>query len=372
MKPAPGKIALAYSVADQSFARTKSIGILNYSTGLMEALARQTERVNLTLLANHSLVQSLNLPPQTKVEFHDHAGDSGLGRAKWDQWGVYSAARATGADWLLLPKGFASFARPCPLRLAVIVHDLMHEHYKRHHPGWGGKLEGLYFDASLQASLHRAQIVFTQSEFVKSEMEAFIRQKNYAPARVVCAGIGFTRWPSPAPAPAPRRDDLVVLASRVPHKLTPRALEFMTRWQQETRFPGATHWIGSFPEGLTLPRLPGWIHHPRLPEAEFRERIQQARVVLFFSEYEGFGMPVVEAVLAGACPVYSDIAATREVMGGRGGPFDNANYESFARALQQALATLPETLATWAENLLARYNWDVVADRVITALAETR
>src|SRR5271169_6432400 len=98
--------------------------------------------------------------------------------------------------------------------------------------------------------------------------------------------------------------------------------------------------------------------------------MRSARVVVFFSEYEGFGRPPVEAVLAGACPVYSDIPATREVMSGRGCPFDNADYPSFAAALRQALAAPPAQLRVWAEELLALHNWDAVASRVVAALSQ--
>jgi glycosyltransferase involved in cell wall biosynthesis len=94
----------------------------------------------------------------------------------------------------------------------------------------------------------------------------------------------------------------------------------------------------------------------------------QARVVLYFSDYEGFGRPPVEAVLAGAAPVYSSIPATREVMGHCGFPFDNSSYESFAAALRQALVTPPDQIHAWADQLLARHNWKAVANRVLTAL----
>jgi len=47
--------------------------------------------------------------------------------------------------------------------------------------------------------------------------------------------------------------------------------------------------------------------HARLPEAEFRRRVAEARTIVYFSDYEGFGMPPVEAVIAGTNAVYSDL-----------------------------------------------------------------
>jgi glycosyltransferase involved in cell wall biosynthesis len=149
-------------------------------------------------------------------------------------------------------------------------------------------------------------------------------------------------------------------------------VEFLSRWGRENPSNEKTHWIGSFPPGLELPSLPGFRKHPRLPEREFRDLMDGARVVVFTSEYEGFGRPPVEAILAGACPVYSDIPATREVMSGCGCPFDNGDYPSFAAALRKALATTPAQLRAWANQLLARHNWDAVVDRIVAALSQSR
>ena len=360
------KFSLTCSLADQSFARTKSVGILNVSVELAEALARRPECGGMTVLANSPLRGRLKLPASCRVENYDSAADSGLGRIWWDQFGAYAAARHAGHDWLLLPKGFASFSRRCPVRLAGFVHDVMQDHYDRNHPGVMSGLEAAYFRASFRATLRDAEIIFTPSEFTRREIERVGREKNQCLPRLVCCGEGFLH---PAAAPAGDRRDLVVLASRLPHKLTRCAVEFMSRWQRENPFGEQVHWVGAFPEKLEWPALPGWQRHPRLPETEFRALLARARAVRFFSDYEGFGRPPVEAVLAGACPVYSDLPVLREVMAGCGAPFGNESYESFAAALRRALGTRPEQLQNWAEELLSRHDWDAVAGRIAAALS---
>jgi glycosyltransferase involved in cell wall biosynthesis len=123
---------------------------------------------------------------------------------------------------------------------------------------------------------------------------------------------------------------------------------------------------------LETPLIPQFRWHPRLPEKEFRELMATSRVVLFTSEYEGFGRPPVEAVLVGACPVYSDIPATREVMNGAGCPFTNGDYESFAAAMRSALSVTPAQIAVWFDELTRRHNWDSVVDRILPALTKSR
>ena len=155
-------------------------------------------------------------------------------------------------------------------------------------------------------------------------------------------------------------------------KRTDLALEWTTRWQRESGFTGEVDLVGLLPPGLSFTTRPGWRWHERLPEVEHRQLIARARALVFFTEYEGFGMPPVEAALAGACPVFSAIPATREVMGDCGCAFRNDDYESFRAAMDAALAVPREQVAAWAEELLARHSWDRVLDRLVAGLQAAR
>ncbi len=358
-------LSMTVSLADQDFARTKSVGIFNLSLGLTRWLAEGGQFSRLTVLTNATLAGSPAWPDVVKYERHELAVRGRVARLWWDQWGVYSAARRTGNDWLLLPKGFASFLRQPPLKLAVYVHDAMHDFYQRAHPDAVAALEQTYFRRALRASLQRARVVFTNTEFTAQEVRRLATQAGLPPPRAVVAGIGFER---PAPAPVAERRGIVVLASPFPHKRTALAAEWLVRWHRESGFADKVNWVGGLPAGLTLPNCPNWHQRGRLPETDYRRLLANARALVFFSEYEGFGMPPVEAALAGASPVFSAIPATREVMGDAGCAFANDDYESFRVAMDLALDCPAEQIAVWAEQLLARHDWRAVAGRIITAL----
>jgi len=353
---------LTYSVADQNFQQTKSVGILNLSVQLVGRLAQRPEVKRLTVLSNRTLDDWLTLPAQVPLQHHDQAIAGKLGRIWWDQFGVYRAARRSGNHWLFLPKGFASFAGRCPVKLVTCVADANHDYYRRHYPHSMPKLESWYFRQALKATVRDSKIVFTISDFTSTEVARLAGDYGVPAPLIRTIGIGFP--PRAVRAPE-KRDRILVLTSRWPHKRTDLAVAYLSRWQRETGYPGTVEWIGRIPEEVQMPQFPGWHRQVRVAEAEYRRLLAEAKALVYFSDYEGFGMPPVEATISGTCPVYSDLPATREVMAGAGCPFSNRAYESFGRALETALSVPGNRLETWADNLLQRHNWDRVADRVV-------
>jgi hypothetical protein len=357
-------ITLTYSLADQNFYTTKSVGIFNLSVQLLSGLAAHPEVSSLTVLSNATFQNGLRLPNHVQMQLCDRAIAGRFGRVWWDQWGVYQAARKAGREWLFLPKGFASFCRSCPVKLALYVHDTILESYYRENRE-RPRSELMYFRRCLSANLRHGRLIFTNSEFTKSEIERVAARAGWPVPPLVNVGIGFDSSPEPGTS---RDNEILVLASPFRHKRTDLAVTFLKGWQEQTKFDGTVRWVGNFPAGLSLPEFAGWSHAARLPEAEYRRAVSRARVLVFFSEYEGFGMPPVEAIVQGVCPVYSELPATQEVLAGRGCPFRNDDYESFLQAMKKALQMTPSQIEAWRAGLLSRFNWKRVCNRVVEAL----
>ena len=360
-------ISLTFSLAEQSFSWTRSIGLLNLSMGMLEHVARRPEIGRVTLLSNDTFKGALNLPANVEDQIHNEANGRGLSRMFWDQWKVYSVAKAAGNEWLFMPKGFVSFLRKCPVKLAAYVPDVMFNYYERTYPGKFSKLEAIYLKQSVKAALRQSRVSFTCSEFTNSELTRVAGEWGIKPPKLVAIGTGFTRR---LKLDVPKDERIVVLASPFAHKRTDLALAYLERWCKETNFSGRVDWVGGFEKGISLPPLPRWQLHQRVPEKEFREMVARAKALVYFTEYEGFGMPPVESIIAGTCSVYSDIPCTFEVMQGMGARFKNDSYESFSSALKTAMQTPPQQLEEWTDKLLARHNWEIGAEKIVKALIE--
>jgi glycosyltransferase involved in cell wall biosynthesis len=138
-----------------------------------------------------------------------------------------------------------------------------------------------------------------------------------------------------------------------PRKNLRRIAEAASRIGVELRVVGARGWGGV--------DTPGWLGE--VSDEELAALYRGARVVAFPSLYEGFGIPVLEAMASGAPVVTSSGGATEEVAGGAAVLVDPLDVASIAAGLEKAAARGDELRALGLERASA-YSWEGVADAV--------
>jgi len=93
-----------------------------------------------------------------------------------------------------------------------------------------------------------------------------------------------------------------------------------------------------------------------------------AIAVVLPSRYEGFGMPVIEAMACGVPIVIADIPVLREIAGDAAPAFSPDDPIALATILRQ-IATDPLIRAEWRARGLARaaqFTWEGAAERIVT------
>ena len=90
-----------------------------------------------------------------------------------------------------------------------------------------------------------------------------------------------------------------------------------------------------------------------------------AKLFVFPSKYEGFGIPPLEAMAAG-CPVLSsDAASLPEVLGDAASYFESENLEDLKKAL---IAALENPKTEGLQQQAARFNWATEAKKLLLSL----
>lgn len=130
-------------------------------------------------------------------------------------------------------------------------------------------------------------------------------------------------------------------------------------WKQGCRVP---LWLaGQVREGYEMPSHEGIRYLSRQEEGELPKLLSNACAVLYPSTYEGFGLPILEAMHCGATVVVSNIAAHREVAGRAAlfaSPYDAAQWA------QQMLAAIETRRRELSLQQAAKYSWKETAMRM--------
>lgn len=99
---------------------------------------------------------------------------------------------------------------------------------------------------------------------------------------------------------------------------------------------------------------------------------QQASIFVMPSLYEGFGMPLLEAMASQTPTIASDIPVFREVCGDASLFFDPKDHLALAGHISLVIndSKLSESLVSKGTNNLARYTWDSVSRNLIKKFEE--
>lgn len=238
---------------------------------------------------------------------------------------------------------------PCPWPAVVTVHDLSFERRAALMPLW----ERLVFRTVVPRSVRRAAHLLAVSERTKGDL---IELYGVPPERITVTPHGVD--PVFAPAPAPRDGRYLLFVGSIEERKNPLAAA-------EAAAAVGLPLVAVGPErdrGLARAlarrgaRVRGYVSRQELVDL-----YRGAALLLLPSRYEGFGLPVLEAMACGTPVVAAPDPALREVAG------DAAVFvepERLAEGVRRALAERERLVAAGLERARA-FSWEETARRTL-------
>ena len=276
-------------------------------------------------------------------------------RILWEQAGLPLAVRRHQIGVLLNPGFTAPILCGCPQ--VTVFHDLQH----KRHPEYFRWFDLPFWRLLLWASARRSSKLIAVSASTRDDLVRYYGAK----AAVVHHGVEH-RFFEIAESREPR-DYILCVSTLHPHKNLDRLLRVYAQT------PGLPHLVITGLKGFAAAeleklagaqvRITGWV-----PREELYELFRGARGFIYPSTFEGFGMPVLEAMAAGIPLACSDIPPLREIAGSTVLYFNPESDIEIGAALK-ALATNPDTaLVAAARTRAAEFTWRKAAEATLKIL----
>lgn len=295
-------------------------------------------------------------------------------RIGWEQTALPLLALRDRLDVLHCPVLVRPLASPVPT--VVTVHDLIFLRYPDRYP----RRKRLYLTALAGISVRKARRIIAVSAATRRDLQELL---GVPPQRVTVVpnGVDLARFYP--------RDPAEVAAFRHAHDLPARLILFVGTLEPRKNLPalleayaaarpdlgGAALVIGGgkgwfydeifrvagrlgLLEGPGAVRFAGYI-----PDGELPMWYNSAAAFVYPSEYEGFGLPALEAMACGVPTIAADRSSLPEVVGSAGVLVDPRAPADLATALRAVLGqpVLAAHLAAAGPRQAARFSWAAAA-----------
>ena len=264
-------------------------------------------------------------------------------------------------------------------RRVVTVHDLIYARYPEAHSGIREK--GMRVLVPLAA--RRADRVIADSQSTREDLIGLLGIPSER-IDVVPLGVGTVRRETPLPEPAIRarfelgeRPIVLSLSAKRPHKNLAALIGALARIPADERpllvLPGYPTWHerelrqSAAAAGVAGDvRFLGWVSG-----REMEGLWAAAAVFVFPSLYEGFGLPVLEAMARGVPVACSNASSLPEVAGEAALLFDPHDQAAIAGAIERLLRDPAEAERLRARGLqhARRFTWERTAQLTLESYA---
>lgn len=340
-----------------------------YLRELLKALAAGDQTNQYYVFTNMETGADL-VPQQSNFHYRPQAihAEFRPGRILWEQIVLPMETSRFKLDVMFNPGFTAPLISFC--RLVTTFHDLQH----KRHAEYFRRLDLPFWRLMLWAAAHRSQKIIAVSEATRTDLLHYYRIPE-ASVSVIHHGVDPSFF---ALDRTHTKLFLLCVSTLHPHKNLERLVRAFARKKSPERLVLAgmrgfqTAAIEALIQSLGVKdrvEITGW-----LSREDLLRLYERAKAFVYPSTFEGFGMPVLEALAAGIPVACSNIAPIKEVAGDAALFFDPFDEEAMAAAVDQILNDQPlRSKLTQAGPARARpFTWARTAEQTLRVLLDYR
>jgi len=308
---------------------------------------------------DHGALEGANIKHRTLGLPARPSGLGYLGQMYYSRWAIKD-----GVDTFWSPRHHLPIWLPSEIYAAVSIHDLVWMRYGNTMP----RLSRFVESQLMPAAVDRADKVFALSEFTAGELSLSFPQAEKKLSTVFPASHLPPLAAIEAKPPVQERPYFLFVGTMEPRKNLKTLLLAYSRYVKACPQPNALKLVGGKGWGNASPEqlLSGLSLEEhvqicgKVSEDELSQLYAHAHSLLMPSLYEGFGLPVIEALSQGVPVVVSRDSAMSEAAGKAGISVDPQSSQSLFEALLQISTdeALYRQLEALTLDQCLRYDWD--------------
>lgn len=327
-------------------------GVEGYVLNLTRALLQIDERNTYVLFGDPDLIRAL-LPGHPHLEIVPLFLRDQLGEFRWEHFGIPLAVRRYRLDVFHRPNDVGACLLPLAAPLVVTVHDVIPLVYSPTY--FRGSLHALYYRLKLALMKRRAACIITDSQHSRHDLEKLGGIPGER-IRVVFPGIDdrFLRdWVTEGTERAvlakyglADRPYCLTMGANEQRKNVEMVIRSFLHLSQEEGLPQMLAVVGK-PHPQSVHSLEAVVQEAGLTDrvvflgyveqADMPLLYRRADCFLYLSLYEGFGLPVLEAMSCGTPVLAANASSLPEVAGDAAVLVDPEDPRAVATAMLQVL-----------------------------------
>ena len=345
----------------------KSIGIYNVALSLVRNLSIEKVKTDdlgikdceIVILGNRYNQEDFDIPNIQFVEITNYDPLNKIQCILWELFGVSKVCKKLHADRMLFPRGYCALTHP--VKDIVLIHDLIPFYYDEHFPGAFNKLENAYIMSRLKQSARSAKKIITISEASKADILKYcgVNEDKITVINNACNAVNYVVTKDMSITPY-----ICAITSGLPHKNAAGILKSYEEYRKLANSPIDLHVIGideNYKSDISEETRAHIHFHKFIKDNnDMYKLISNAKIFLFLSLIEGFGLPLIEAMQLEVPVICSNTSSLPEVVGDAAILVDPEDFSAVGKAifnLQEDEEERQELVDKGKENV-KRFSWD--------------